>query len=57
MITTPMDTSNTIVFADRKDAGEQLGRFLRKRYMNANPLVVGVPRGAVSGRGVWDGDF
>lgn len=43
----PMNRSNDIVFADRRDAGEQLGRFLMKRYKDADPLVLGVPRGGV----------
>ncbi|WP_353721079.1 phosphoribosyltransferase family protein [Dyadobacter sp. 676] len=42
-----MNRSNDIVFADRKDAGEQLGRFLTGRYKNADPLVLGVPRGGL----------
>lgn len=42
-----MNRSNDIVFADRKDAGEQLGRFLTERYKHANPLVLGIPRGGV----------
>ena len=32
------------MFADRKDAGEKLGRALEK-YRNKNVLVLGIPRG------------
>lgn len=42
-----MNRSNDIVFADRRDAGEQLGRFLAHHYKHADPLVLGVPRGGV----------
>ncbi len=42
-----MNRSNDIVFADRKDAGEQLGRFLTRRYKHADPLVMGIARGGV----------
>ena len=34
-----------IEFRDRKDAGEQLGRFLMSKYGHLNPLILGVPRG------------
>jgi putative phosphoribosyl transferase len=42
-----MNRSNEIVFASRRDAGEQLGAFLRGRYGGLNPLVLGVPRGGM----------
>ncbi|MBO9616252.1 MAG: phosphoribosyltransferase [Dyadobacter sp.] len=42
-----MNRSNDIIFADRKDAGEQLGRFLTARYKSADPLVMGIARGGV----------
>ncbi len=42
-----MNRSNDIIFADRKDAGEQLGRFLTGRYKHTDPLVLGIPRGGV----------
>jgi len=34
------------MFKDRKDAGQQLGRALKK-YQNKNPLVLAIPRGGV----------
>jgi putative phosphoribosyl transferase len=42
-----MNRSSGIIFADRKDAGEQLGRYLMGRYKNLDPLVIGIPRGGV----------
>jgi putative phosphoribosyl transferase len=35
------------IFRDRKDAGEQLGRFLKNEYRNNNVLVLGIPRGGL----------
>jgi len=35
------------IFKDRKDAGEQLGKFLEAKYKNQNPLIIGIPRGGV----------
>ncbi|MGX5852133.1 phosphoribosyltransferase [Dyadobacter jiangsuensis] len=42
-----MNRSNDIIFADRKDAGLQLGHFLRARYKGSDPLVMGIARGGV----------
>ena len=42
-----MNTTNRIVFANRKDAGEQLGKALKQRYRDSNPLVLGVARGGM----------
>jgi putative phosphoribosyl transferase len=42
-----MNTTNRIVFSDRKDAGEQLGRHLLRRYKGSHPIVLGVPRGGL----------
>lgn len=36
-----------IVFKDRQHAGELLADFLEPKYRQANPLVLGVPRGGV----------
>jgi putative phosphoribosyl transferase len=46
-IQSEMNTTNRIVFADRRDAGEQLGMALKSRYENVNPLVLGVARGGM----------
>jgi putative phosphoribosyl transferase len=35
------------IFRDRKDAGEQLGTFLKKEYKDKNVLVLGIPRGGL----------
>jgi putative phosphoribosyl transferase len=42
-----MNRSNAIVFSDRRDAGVQLGHFLLRRYKQANPIILGVPRGGM----------
>jgi predicted phosphoribosyltransferase len=34
-------------FQDRKDAGEQLGQYLKPKYGTQDPLVIGIPRGGV----------
>lgn len=36
-----------VFFKDRKDAGQQLGRFLEPLYKDQNPLIFGIPRGGV----------
>lgn len=35
------------VFKNRQQAGEDLGLFLKPKYMHQNPLVLGIPRGGV----------
>lgn len=35
------------VFADRKEAGFQLGKMLEKKYKDKNVLVLGIPRGGI----------
>jgi predicted phosphoribosyltransferase len=35
------------IFKDRQQAGEILGRWLRPKYGELNPLVLGIPRGGV----------
>ena len=35
------------IFADRRDAGVQLGKLLEKKYKDKNALVLGIPRGGV----------
>jgi putative phosphoribosyl transferase len=35
------------IFADRKDAGLELGKFLENKYKDKNVLVLGIPRGGV----------
>jgi putative phosphoribosyl transferase len=35
------------IFRDRKDAGEQLGKYLKDEYKDKNILVLGIPRGGV----------
>lgn len=42
-----MNTTNRIVFGNRKDAGEQLGMALMNRYGGTNPIVLGVARGGM----------
>ena len=34
-----------IVFRNRQEAGQELGRFLAPKYQSTHPLVLGVPRG------------
>ena len=34
-------------FKNRRDAGEQLGRYLKPKYGGQHPLVIGIPRGGV----------
>ncbi|MFA6085524.1 phosphoribosyltransferase [Mucilaginibacter sp.] len=34
-------------FKNRQQAGEELGLFLKPKYMHQNPLVLGIPRGGV----------
>lgn len=34
-------------FKNRKDAGEQLGNFLKPKYKDLNPLIIGIPRGGI----------
>ena len=36
-----------VLFRDREDAGRQLADFLEPRYKEANPLILGIPRGGV----------
>jgi putative phosphoribosyl transferase len=43
-----MNSTNSIVFSDRNDAGEQLGRFLMHRYKESDPIVIGIPRGGMA---------
>lgn len=38
---------NYKTFKDRKDAGKQLGMYLKSKYKQENPLVIGVARGGV----------
>lgn len=38
---------NEIIFDDRKDAGEQLARFLEAGLRGKDPIIFGVPRGGV----------
>lgn len=35
-------------FKNRKDAGEQLGNFLKPKYKDLNPLIIGIPRGGIA---------
>ena len=35
-------------FKDRADAGRQLGEYLKPKYGELNPLVMGIPRGGVA---------
>lgn len=35
-------------FKNRKDAGEQLGNFLKAKYKDLNPLIIGIPRGGIA---------
>lgn len=35
-------------FKNRKDAGEQLGNFLKPKYKHLNPLIIGIPRGGIA---------
>ncbi len=35
-------------FKNRKHAGEQLGNFLKPKYKNLNPLIIGIPRGGIA---------
>lgn len=42
-----MNRTNKIVFSDRKDAGEQLGRYLLPLYKKSNPIILGIPRGGL----------
>ncbi|GAB2766600.1 phosphoribosyltransferase [Rhabdobacter roseus] len=39
------DQSKEIVFRNRREAGQELGRFLAPKYQSTHPLVLGVPRG------------
>jgi putative phosphoribosyl transferase len=34
-------------FKDRRDAGQQLGQYLKAKYKAQDPLVIGIPRGGV----------
>lgn len=45
-ITTGMIEDDRI-FADRKEAGVELGKMLEDEYKNKNVLVVGIPRGGI----------
>lgn len=42
-----MDIHHGINFKNRADAGEQLGVFLRPKYKDQNPLIIGIPRGGI----------
>lgn len=35
------------LFRNRRDAGEQLGKYLKSKYEKQNPLIVGIPRGGI----------
>ena len=35
------------MFKNRKDAGQQLGEYLKAKYKAQNPLIIGIPRGGV----------
>lgn len=37
----------TLIFRDRKDAGERLGKALHHLYAESMPIVLGIPRGGV----------
>lgn len=39
--------ADRIIFENRKDAGEQLGKYLAERYHVPNMLVLGIPRGGM----------
>lgn len=38
---------NEVLFKDRRDAGIKLGLFLKAKYKDQNPLIIGIPRGGV----------
>lgn len=38
---------NKRVFKNREQAGNELGRFLERKYKNLDPIVFGIPRGGV----------
>lgn len=38
---------NEVLFRDREDAGKKLGSFLRSKYTDLHPLIIGIPRGGV----------
>ena len=42
------DTRKHRPFKNRKDAGEQLGNFLKPKYKDLNPLIIGIPRGGIA---------
>jgi predicted phosphoribosyltransferase len=37
-------------FKNRKDAGTQLGNYLKPKYGNQDPLIIGIPRGGIEVR-------
>jgi len=42
-----INSKENIVFEDREHAGELLANFLAPKYIQADPLILGIPRGGV----------